>query len=184
MTIALISCISSNAAIGVNNELLFNIKEDLQNFKELTKGHIVIQGMRTFESIISRNSKPLSNRVNVVLTSDKDYSSQYGEIVFHNIESILKHHKTMRAESDKKVYIIGGESVYREFLPHADNVYLTVVNKHIDKADSYFPMELLNSLFKEVEKSDKFYSEKYDAFYQFILYERKEVIDVKKEGEE
>lgn len=172
MTIELVCCIDSASAIGYKQQLLFNIKDDLQHFKKLTEGHIVVCGMRTFESIISRNKKPLSNRVTVVLTSKKDYKSQYGEFVFHDVESILKQHKTMDSSNDKKVFIIGGNSVYKEFLEHADCVHLTVVNKHVEDADTYFPLSSLDEEFHIDSESEEFYTEKYDAYYKFVRYTR------------
>lgn len=171
--ISIISCISSNSGLGNNNALLFNIKNDLKRFQQLTKNQIVVMGMRTFESIIEMNGKPLPNRVNVVLTRNKSYQSQFGEFIFHDVESILKHCKTLNDEIDKKVFIIGGGQVYSSFLEHANEILLTIVNKHVE-ADAFYPMELQDDLgFDPIEESDEFYTEKYDAYYKFVRYKRR-----------
>lgn len=168
--ISLIACISSDSGLGNGNALLFNIKRDLKRFRELTEGQIVVMGMRTFESIIEMNGKPLPGRTNVVLTRNKEYRPKYGEFVFHDVESILKHCKTMNNEVDKKVYICGGGQVYSSFLVHADEILLTIVNKHVE-ATAFYPMETQIDLgFYPIKESEDFYSEKYDAYYKFVRY--------------
>lgn len=169
----LIACVSNNYGIGMKRgDLLFHIKNDMQNFKKLTENSIVVCGRKTFESIIEMNGQALPKRTNVVLTRNNKYKSQYGEIVFHDAETIIKHYKIM-TNKDKEVWIIGGKEVYEKTLPYVEKVYLTKVYKDAPEAQVFYPIELQEKLgFKEVEKSDKFYSQKYDAFYQFILYER------------
>ena len=171
MTIKLIACISSNSGIGMNDgRLLFHIKEDMQNFKKITKDSIVVCGRKTFDSIIEKNGKPLPDRVNVVLTRNKDYTPKFGEFVFHDVEKILKHHETM-GDKDKCIYVIGGAEVYRELLPYASEVLLTIVNKHVDEAEILYPMKLQESLdFIVADESEEYYTEKYDAYYKFVRY--------------
>lgn len=174
MTISLIACISSNGALGKNNELIFNIKEDMKHFKKLTKNNIIVMGSKTFNSIIDMNGKPLPERVSVVLTHNKNYEPKFNEFVFHDVESILKHCKTLNDEVDKKVFIIGGGELYNLFITRADEVYLTIVDKHIEEADTFYPIDLQNELgFEIVEESEKFYSEEYDAYYRFVKYKKK-----------
>jgi dihydrofolate reductase len=174
MTITLIACISSNAALGNNNKLLFNIKEDLQRFKRLTKNQIVVMGRKTFDSIIEMNGKPLANRINVVLTRDENYESKHGEQAYTSIDRIINHHKTM-GDKDKKVYVIGGSEVYRELLPFADEILITHVNKHIEEADTFYPIYLQDELgFTPIEESEEYYTEKYDAYYKFVRYTKSE----------
>lgn len=169
MTISLIACVSKNYALGNKQELIFNIKEDLQRFQRLTTGGIVIMGMKTFDSIIAMRGKPLSNRVNVVLTHNKKYKPRFNEFVFHDIDSILKGIKTM-GENDKKVFVIGGSEIYTLFLPHVSEIELTIVDKHIDEADTFYNMELQESLgFTPVEAEDR-YCENTDLTYKFVRY--------------
>ena len=172
--ISIISCISSDSGLGNNNTLLFNIKNDLKRFQQLTKNQIVVMGMRTFESIIEMNGKPLPNRVNVVLTRNKSHQPQFGEFIFHDVESILRHCKTLNDDIDKKVYIIGGGQVYSSFLEHTNEILLTIVNKHVE-ADAFYNMQLQIDLgFTPIEESEEFYTEKYDAYYKFVRYVKQE----------
>lgn len=170
MTIAIIACISSNGALGNDNKLLFNIKEDLQRFKQLTgDGNIVVQGRKTFDSIIEMNGKPLPNRINVILTRDEEYESKHGELAYTSVDRIINHHKTM-GDKDKKVYVIGGEEIYKEFLPFAAEIMLTIVNKHIEEADAFYPVDLQDELGFTPTEEEEFYSDKYDAYYKFVRY--------------
>lgn len=126
-----------NMGIGLNNNLLFSVKEDMKRFKELTEGKLCIQGRKTYESIIKINGKPLSNRTNVVLTKDKTYKVLPGTFVYHSIDEVLKLINGQANHGDE-VMIIGGSEIYKQFLNHADNVYLTMFHD-VSQADSYFP---------------------------------------------
>lgn len=170
MSISLIACVSKNYALGNKQDLIFNIKEDLQRFQKLTSGgNIVIMGMKTFDSIIEMNGKPLSDRVNVVLTRNKKYKQRFNEFVFHDIDSILKGIKTM-GENDKQVFVIGGGEVYSLMLPYCNEVLLTVVDQHVDKADTFYPMELQESLGFIKTDGESYYSDKYNCSYAFTRY--------------
>lgn len=155
--------------LGIDDKLLFEIKNDLLNFQKLTKGGIVICGRKTFDSIIKRNGKPLSDRINVLLTRNKKYRQQFNEFVFHDIDSILKGIKTM-GENDKDVYIIGGEQIYKLFLPYVDEVILTHVDKYVEEANVFYPMELQNELGFIKSSEEEYYSDKYDCSYTFTRY--------------
>lgn len=183
MTISIIAAISSNAALGNNNELLFHIKEDLQRFKRLTEGQIVIMGRVTFDSIIEMNGKPLPNRINVILTRDENYESKHGEQAYTSIDRIINHHKTM-GDKDKKVYICGGEQIYKEFLPYADEILLSIVNKHIEEVDAFYPIEIQDELGFVAVEEEEFYSDKYEAYYKFVRYTKPEEIEGGVEDEE
>lgn len=171
--IEIITAVDSKGAIGMNDgSLLFNIKEDLKRYKESTLGNIVIYGRKTFESVVKiSKGKALSGRTNVVLTRNKNYKPQYGEFVFHDIEQILNHHKT-NTENDKKIMVAGGGEIYKLLLPHADSVRLTYIQKGVNEAEVFFPIDYLRKHFHTVEISESYYSEKYDAYYKFIKYER------------
>src|SRR5690606_12592725 len=146
-------------------------KDDLRFFKEKTQGQICVFGRKTFESIIEMNGKPLPNRINVVLTRDDSYTPRHGEFVFHSVEQILRHHATM-TEGDKKVMICGGSEVYRAFLPYASTIHLTHVNKHVEDAEVFYPLDLQDLCnFTPVEEEEH-YSEEYDCFYKFVTYKK------------
>lgn len=171
MSIKLIACLDINKGIGYKQELLFNIKEDMQRFKELTTGNsdvpnIVIMGRRTFQSL----PKPLPNRVNVVLTRNVEFSHPPEVFVMDSVEKIVNHYRS--GVQDRDLFIIGGFEVYNAFLPYADEVHLTMVDKEAENVDTYFPYALLKQHFKAVE-SEKYYSEEEECNYTFITYRHK-----------
>lgn len=134
MSISAIAAIDANFGIGYNNELLFRIPEDMKFFKETTTGHNVIMGRKTFESI---GSKPLKNRFNYVITSDKSKFILKDNLRITSlelVESIL-----FSAKDDEDYFIIGGESIYKQLLKYCNTLYLTVFSKSFDNVDSYFP---------------------------------------------
>jgi dihydrofolate reductase len=127
--ISIIVAIARNLAIGKNNDLLWHIPEDLKRFKKLTTGHTIIMGKRTFESL---PTKPLPNRRSIVIT-DIPGEVIPGCIMAYSIEDALA-----LCDPDNENFIIGGGSVYRQFMPHADRLYLTIVHKDYD-ADIFYP---------------------------------------------
>lgn len=169
----LIVCVSRNYGLGMSNgDLLFHIEEDLARFKKKTSGGVVVMGMKTFQSIIDMNGKPLPKRTSVVLTRKKKYKSKYGEIVFNNVESIVNHCKTL-TDKDKEVWVCGGAEIYRQLLPHVEKVHMTMVYKDTPESEIYYPMDAQESLgFYPENSSEEFYSEKYDVRYKFITYKR------------
>jgi len=130
MKISMISAIAENRAIGKNNQLLWHIPEDFKHFKETTTGHAMIMGQKTFESI----GRPLPNRMNIVLTNDKNFSFD-GVVVCYSIPEALK-----KAEEtgEQEVFIIGGGSIYKQFIDLADKLYLTIIEGNFE-ADTFFP---------------------------------------------
>lgn len=172
--ISIIAAISANSGLGYKGNLLFNIKEDMKHFQRASKGHHVVFGRKSFEEIVAMHGKGLPGRTNIVLTRDVSYVPGHGEIVFNSIDKIINHHET-NSDIDKKIIVCGGESVYREFLPHACEILLTHINKHVEEADSFYPLSLQEELgFVPVETSGEFYSEKYDAYYKFVRYKKGE----------
>ena len=143
-----------NRVIGKDNSLPWKLPEDMKRFKKLTTGKPVIMGRKTFESI----GKPLPSRKNIILTRDKNYEAK-GCIVAHSAEGALK-----AAKGSDEVMIIGGEQIFREFLPKANRMYLTFINENFE-GDAYFP-EYNENEWKEVKK------EEYDnGKYKFIFVE-------------
>lgn len=118
-------------AIGCDNKLLWDIPDDLQHFKEITFGHTVVMGSLTFESL----GRPLPNRINIVIAKEKDYEAP-GCIVVHSIEDALETAK--KEEKNGEIFIIGGGSIYKQMLPFAEKLYITMVDDD-PKADTYFP---------------------------------------------
>ncbi|MEI6900893.1 MAG: dihydrofolate reductase [Bacteroidota bacterium] len=127
--LSIIVAIAENSAIGKNNDLLWHIPEDLKRFKRLTTGHTIIMGKRTFESLPVR---PLPNRRSIVIT-DNPVDQFEGCLTVGSIKEAVEH-----CNPGEENFIIGGASIYAQFLPVADRLYLTVVHKPFD-ADVWFP---------------------------------------------
>ena len=129
--ISLISAIAKqDRAIGKDNALLWHIPEDFKHFKELTTGHAVVMGENTYRSI----GRPLPNRTNIVLSQTPDFAPE-GIIVVRSIEEALEE---ARAAEQEEIFIIGGASIYRQFINAADRLYLTLVEGEYE-ADTFFP---------------------------------------------
>lgn len=128
--ISIIVAIAENRAIGKNNQLLWDIPEDLAHFKSITSGHPVIMGERTFHSI----GRLLPKRANIILTMDQNFN-QEGAHVVHSLEDAFE---TAAKFDQEEIFVIGGGMVYKSALPFADKLYLTVVEGDFD-ADVYFP---------------------------------------------
>lgn len=173
MTIILIAAISANSGLGKSNgDLLFHIKEDMKNFQDYTEGQLCVFGRKTFESIVHQTGGALKKRTSIVLTSDVNYESKYGEIAYTSIDTIINHHKTM-GDKDKKVFICGGSEIYSLFMEFADQIILTHINKHVEESEIFYPMSLQDSYnFVPIEESEEYYTEKYDAYYKFVRYTR------------
>lgn len=127
--LSIIVAVAANNAIGKDNQLLWHIPEDLKRFKVLTMGHKMIMGKKTWESLPVR---PLPGRTSIVL-SDLPGEALEGAIVAYSIEEAL-----MQCDMDAENFIIGGGSVYRQFLPLASKLYITRVHSEFE-ADTYFP---------------------------------------------
>ena len=128
--LSIIACISqTNRAIGYQNRLLFHIKSDLTRFRELTTGHTIIMGRKTYESL---PNGALPHRRNIVVSNSM--KEMEGCEVYPNLEAALK-----AAESPQEIFIIGGESIYRQSLHVARKLYLTVVDDAPQQADAFFP---------------------------------------------
>lgn len=121
-------------AIGKNNDLLWHIPDDLKRFKRLTRGHPVIMGRKTFESIIKILGKPLPGRTNIVVTRDVNYKPK-GTVTANNLEEAVE---IAKSENPAEIHIGGGAELYRQYLPRVSKLHVTWVDdKRI--ADTFFP---------------------------------------------
>ncbi|OFX23607.1 MAG: hypothetical protein A2033_15535 [Bacteroidetes bacterium GWA2_31_9] len=159
--ISIIVAIAENNAIGINNNLLCHLPEDLKRFKQITSGHKIIMGKITYFTLPKR---PLPNRTNVVLTNIQ------GEIIegcqmAYSIDDVLK------ICNEEESFIIGGGSVYRQFLPIANKLYLTKIH-HKFEADTYFS-DINFDEWETISESDIFTDEKSGIAYSFVDYKRK-----------
>lgn len=141
--LSIIACISkANRAIGYQNRLLYHIKSDLTRFRELTTGHTIIMGRKTYESL---PNGALPHRRNIVVSNSM--KEMEGCEVYPNLEAALKAAEGKTEET----FIIGGESIYRQSLPAAHKLYLTVVDDAPQQADAFFP-EINPKEWKLIEK--------------------------------
>ena len=139
MKYKLIACINSAGAIGRDGNLMYNIKSDLRNFRSQTMGNVVIMGRKTFESL--PNGKPLAGRVNIILTSDREYSVPVTDDDLYIVHSIADADELCEAFfSDRELFVIGGGEVYRDFLDNGmvDEMRISSV-KDDAEGDTYFP---------------------------------------------
>ncbi len=163
MAISIIAAVGNQGQIGLNNKLPWRLRDDLENFKNLTTGNVIIMGRKTFESI----GKILPNRTNVIISRNDDYDVD-GVYVFSSLDLALKKFK------DKNIFICGGEEIYREALGGCytiDKLYITNVDYN-GAADTFFPKIDYNS-WKVVE--EKKYPSGTDNQYSFSfkVFERK-----------
>jgi len=150
--ISIIVAHSRNMAIGKANSLVWRLPDDLKRFKKLTTGHPIIMGRKTYQSI----NRPLPDRTNVVVTRDANLEIP-GCIVVHSAIEAIKRAKEFDQE---EIFIIGGAEIYKETLPLADRLYVTIVDMYVD-GDAFFP-EYSNIFTKKIsEESGEFEGLKY-----------------------
>jgi len=162
MTISLIVAASENNAIGKNNQLLWNLPNDLKFFKNTTWGFPVIMGRKTFEEV----NKPLPGRTNIVITSNPDWNAA-GTITTGNInEAIAKAAET----NSKQAFIIGGGEIYKQSMEIADIIYITRVHAQLE-GDTFFPV-IDKSKWKLTSNQDFVADEKHAYNYSFQIWKK------------
>jgi len=159
MIVSIVVAISQNYAIGKDNKLLWYLPKDLKHFKEITTGHTVIMGRKTYESV----GKPLPNRRNIIITRQRVMIE--GCEVVNSVEAALA-----LCKDEAEVFIVGGAEIYRQALHLTDRIYLTIIHENFE-GDTYFP-EIKADLWKETERQDHEPDEKNLLPYSFITYER------------
>lgn len=164
--ISAIVAVDNNWGIGFNGDLLEHIPEDLEYFKQLTTGNIIIMGRKTWESL---PKKPLPKRRNLVITSNPDNYNNTNEVNFFTLSQIKV---SLLKDKDKNLnfFVIGGGQIYKELLPICDRVYVTKIFKDHANVDTYFPNIELMDNWSCIEQSEiKQYN---DISYQFKTYSR------------
>lgn len=159
----LIVNVDKNWAIGLGSKLLVRIPQDMKYFRSMTTGHVVVMGRKTLESF--PESKPLPNRVNIVLTRDQGYQAP-GAMVVHSMEELKEELEKYPGE---EIFVIGGGQIYRELLPLCDKAYVTKVDRAFD-ADVYFPDLDQDPQWKMTKVSEE--QTYFDLEYVFAVYER------------
>lgn len=160
MKLSLIAAMAHNRVIGHKNQLPWHLPADLQHFKAITLGKPIIMGRKTFEAI----GKPLPNRTNIVMTTNSSWSAE-GVVVVGSWEQALK-----ACGSAEEAMVIGGEQLYRQALPRADKLYITLIDADI-QGDAFFP-DWSVSDWHEVERSTRAADEKNAFNMEFIAFSR------------
>lgn len=160
--LTIIVAAAENDAIGKENQLIWHLSDDLKRFKNLTNGHHIIMGRKTFESF----PKPLPNRTHVVITRQNNYKAPSGVIIVNSLQDAID-----ASKNNSQPFVIGGGEIYKQAMDVADKIELTRVH-HNFEADTYFP-EIDTKVWKETANTFHKKDENHDYEFSFITYERK-----------
>lgn len=160
----LIVAVDRQWAIGKDGRLLVTIPADQQMFLRETTGKVVVMGRKTLESL--PGGQPLGNRVNLALTRDRNYKVK-GAVICHSVEEALE---TLDEYDSRDVYIIGGQSIYEQFLPYCDTAHVTAIDYTYD-ADTFFPNLDQDAEWKLAEEGEE--QTYFDICYTFLKFVRK-----------
>ena len=144
----LIAAVDNKWGIGYKNKLLISIPDDMKFFKEMTTGKVCIMGRNTLNSL--PGGRPLDGRVNIVLTKDRAFKKN-GVVVAHSVEEALE---AVKEYNTKDVFVIGGESIYNQFMPYADTAYITYID-YTYQADKYIENLDKNDEWKMIVESEE-----------------------------
>lgn len=162
----IIVAVDKNWSIGNQGQLLVSIPEDKKLFREETLGKVIVMGRKTLESLPGK--QPLYGRSNIVLTRNPGYKVK-GALICHSVEEVLKELQKYRSED---CFIIGGQSIYEEFLPYCDTAHVTYID-YTYSADTYFPnLDQDPSWEMAAESEEQTY---FDLCYTFRMYRKKEL---------
>lgn len=159
MKLTLVAAVAKNGVIGNHNALPWYIPEDLKHFKAVTIGKTVLMGKNTFDSIMNRLKKPLSDRTNVVVSRQLDFKPPEGVLLFHSLDDALEGLK-----GKDEVMVAGGGQIFSQLIDKADKLILTEVHKEVD-GDVFFP-KVDKTNWKETSREDH-------PEFSFLTYERK-----------
>ena len=163
-TMNLIVAVDSNWAIGNQDKLLITIPNDHKHFREETTGKVVVLGRKTLQTF--PQGLPLKKRTNIILSRNPEYTVKDATVV-HSLEELLEELKQYESED---VYVIGGESIYRQLLPYCDTAHVTKID-HAYQADTYFPNLDQDPDWEITADSDELTY--FDIPYRFVQYERR-----------
>lgn len=161
MNISIIAAVARNGAIGKQNKLIYRLPDDLKRFRQLTTGHTIVMGRRTYESL---PKGALPNRRNVVVS--RTLTGLPGCDCYSSVDQAIA-----SCRPDEDVYIIGGESIYRATLPMASRLFLTEINDTPEGADAFFP-EWDRNGWRQTAREDHPADERHAVSFSFADYER------------
>ena len=162
--VCIVAALARNRTIGRRNRMPWHLPEDLKRFKQLTLGHAVVMGRKTFESIIATLGKPLPLRDNIVITRSPDWNCA-GCLIVHSLEAAL-----VAAARSRDVFVIGGAEIYALAMPVAKRLYLTEIDCEFD-GDTFFP-EFDRSRWREISRDLRPAAGAQGFAYAFVEYER------------
>lgn len=154
---------AKNNIIGKDNQLLWHLPEDLKRFKQITTGHVIIMGRKTFESL----GRVLPNRKHVILSQNPDFNVENENIqVVHSMFEIQEY-----MENEEENFVIGGAMIYNLLMPYVQKMYVTEIQKDFD-GDSFFP-KIDHEIWEEKAREKRLPDEQNSFEYDFVTYERK-----------
>lgn len=159
--LTIIAAVAKNNALGKNNDLIWHLPADLKRFKEITLGHHIIMGRKTFESL----GKPLPNRTTIIITRNPDYIAP-GCLVVNELAEAIE-----AAAEDENPFILGGAEIYKQAMSLADILDITLVHESFD-GDAFFPV-IDMSKWTEISRQDFKADEKNKYDYSFVKYKKK-----------
>ena len=160
----LIVAVDEKWGIGKDGDLLQHISADMKYFRQKTTGNVLVMGRKTLESF--PNKKPLPNRVNIVLTNNKQYEAE-GVILCHGLEELPE---VLKAYEDKQIFVAGGGTIYEQLLPRCETAYVTKIY-HTYDADTVFPDLDVHPDWELVEKGEM--QEEKGIYFSFDIYKKK-----------
>lgn len=164
--ISMIAAVAKNRAIGYKNRLLYNLPDDLKFFRKTTAGNVVVMGGNTYKSL---PNGPLPNRLNIVVSTSIENEENYENLMIcKNSDELFN----FIDKTDKKVFIIGGASMYNLFIDEVNELYLTEIDAEPDNADTYFPYFDKNE-FEVVWEEQHDTDEKHEVPFRFVHYKKK-----------
>ena len=159
----IIASADNNWAIGKNNELLIRIPQDMKRFRQMTTGNVVVMGRKTLESF--PNQAPLKDRINIVLTANPNYEVK-GAVIVHSMDELQEELQKYNSED---IYVIGGDSIYRQMLDLCDTAYITKID-YAYEADTHLPNLEKDPAWSMTEESEE--QTYFDVIYTYQIYKR------------
>ena len=160
----MIAVASENNALGKDNDLLWDLPDDCKRFNELTSGHKIIMGRKTFEIM----SRPLPNRVHIIITRDKNYKTTFADcIVVHSLKDAIT-----LVEKDALAFIIGGGEIYKQGEKFSNGIELTRVHANFENADTFFP-NIDPSIWKLVSEEYHPADDRHISDFRYLTYTRR-----------
>ena len=166
----LIVAFNEKNVIGLNNTIPWHIPEDLKEFKRITNNQIIVMGRKTFDSL---PNGPLKNRINIVITNQTElYDKSNETLIYTNFENSFAFLETLQKETQKEVFIIGGNTIYKQYFEYCTKFYITIVENH-ENGDTFFPFDV--SIFNEEcfkKQKDVMLLSKTNIKYRFIEFHK------------